>query len=244
MAERISLAQQLHDKLQDIIMSTQPGDKLLTEPQLARQLGVSRATLREAMRIFETEGLIRRHQGVGTFVVRPGQVIDAGLEVLESIETMARRQGMPVSMGALEVDHRPPSEEEANALGLAPGAQVFAITRTILVEERPAAYLVDILADHLLSEAELKSGFSGSVLDLLIQRGDPALTTSRCDIQPVAVSHGIARALAIQRGDVVLKFVSKLFAADGRVVDYSISYFLPGYFHFHVVRRIGLPAGR
>ncbi|MCK7478942.1 MAG: hypothetical protein M0C28_17420 [Candidatus Moduliflexus flocculans] len=24
---------------------------------------------------------------------------------------------------------------------------------------------------------------------------------------------------------------------DGRVVDYSYSYFLPGYFHFHVVRR-------
>lgn len=30
-----------------------------------------------------------------------------------------------------------------------------------------------------------------------------------------------------------------LYAEIGRVIDYSFSYFLPGYFHFHVVRRVG-----
>ena len=33
-------------------------------------------------------------------------------------------------------------------------------------------------------------------------------------------------------------FIARLYATDGRVVDYSHSYFLPGYFHFHVVRRV------
>ncbi len=49
----------------------------------------------------------------------------------------------------------------------------------------------------------------------------------------------MARALQIQRDDVLLHFVAYLYSNDGRVVDYSFSYFLPGYFRFHVVRKVG-----
>ncbi len=45
--------------------------------------------------------------------------------------------------------------------------------------------------------------------------------------------------LEVQRGDVLLQFVSKLYTASGSIVDYSFSYFLPGYFKFHLVRRVG-----
>jgi GntR family transcriptional regulator len=44
--------------------------------------------------------------------------------------------------------------------------------------------------------------------------------------------------LQIQRDDVLLHFVAHLYTKDSRVVDYSFSYFLPGYFHFHVVRKV------
>ncbi|MGB5846288.1 MAG: winged helix-turn-helix domain-containing protein, partial [Anaerolineales bacterium] len=80
-----TLSQRLHDDLAEMISAANPGDQLPTEPDLAKQLGVSRATLREAMRTFETQGLLLRRQGVGTFVVRPTQVLETGLEVLESI---------------------------------------------------------------------------------------------------------------------------------------------------------------
>jgi GntR family transcriptional regulator len=35
-----------------------------------------------------------------------------------------------------------------------------------------------------------------------------------------------------------LRLEAQLIAQDGQVVDYSNSYFVPGYFRFHVVRRI------
>ena len=83
----------LQNELDRLIRETKPGEKLLSEPQLARELGVSRATLREGMRTFEAQGLIRRRQGVGTFVVGETRVIDSGLEVLESIESLANQIG-------------------------------------------------------------------------------------------------------------------------------------------------------
>ena len=57
--------------LAEILRQAAPGSALPSEPRLARQLGVSRSTLREAMRPFEQRGLVTRRQGVGTFVARP-----------------------------------------------------------------------------------------------------------------------------------------------------------------------------
>lgn len=45
-----------------------PGDLLPPEAELARQLGVSRPSLREAMRALQTIGVVEARHGVGTFV--------------------------------------------------------------------------------------------------------------------------------------------------------------------------------
>jgi len=232
-------SQRLHESLGEIIASTLPGGRLPSEPELARRFSVSRATLREAMRTFETQGLIRRRQGSGTFVVHPTHVIESGLEILESIETMAKRIGLPVSMGDLKIVHRPVTPDEAHNLGVLADSRIIHLSRVILAEGRPAAYLIDIVPDEILSLHELEENFTGSVLDLLIHRNEPELLTSRCEINADTASPEVARSLGIQRGDVLLRFVAYLFDTSGRVVDYSISYFLPGYFRFHVVRRVG-----
>jgi GntR family transcriptional regulator len=72
----------------------------------------------------------------------------------------------------------------------------------------------------------------------MLARGDP-LTVSRAAISATNATADVAKALEIQRGDVLLQFVSQLYANGGKIVDYTVSYFIPGYFNFHVVRRIG-----
>lgn len=233
-----SLSQRLHDELTQVFSETQPGDQLPSEPKLARQMGVSRATLREAMRIFETQGLIRRRQGVGTFVVHPPNVIESGLEVLESIESLAKRIGLKVAMGESRVENRPATSKECQVLGLDPGEHVLSLSRVILAEDRPVAYFIDTLPEDVLTKEDVETGFSGSVLELLLQQGEPVLINSRCEISAVDAGADIAKALNIQRGDALLRFHSKLYTHQGRVVDFSISYFLPGYFRFHVVREL------
>ncbi len=232
-------SQRLHESLGEIIAGTHNGGRLPSEPELARRLGVSRATLREAMRTFETQGLIRRRQGSGTYVVHPTHVLESGLEMLESIETMAERIGLRVSMGELKIQHRPATTEEARNLALPASNMVMQLTRVMKAEGRPAAYLIDIIPDDVLPISELEEQFTGSVLDLIIRRNEPELLTSRCEINADTASAEVARSLGIQRGDVLLRFVAYLYDSSGRVVDYSISYFLPGYFRFHVVRRVG-----
>ena len=227
------------DELEEMMRSTESGAKLLSEPKLAKNLGVSRATLREAMRTFETRGLFRRQQGVGTFVTRPSQVIESGLEVLESIDRMADRIGLPVAMGKIEVKNCSADDAAARNLEISAGSEIFCVSRVILVEERPVAYLVDMLPPDYLKIEDVDADFNGSVLDLLLNRGDPHLGISRCEIAATAAPPEVARALNIQRGDSLMMFEAMLYTKDGKPVDYSFSYFLPGYFKFHVVRRVG-----
>jgi GntR family transcriptional regulator len=231
--------QRLQGKLSALIAATPAGDRLPAEPDLAKQLGVSRATLREAMRAFEGQGLIRRRQGVGTFVVGQGPVIDSGLEVLESIESLAARIGLDVSMGDMQITEINAGKESAEVLGVPLDTMLLQVSRTILARNRPVAYLVDTLPEDVLTPAELATGFTGSVLDLLLRRGSPQLHHSVAEVRAVAGTPEVARALEIQRGDVLLMFSAVLVTSEDRIVDHSLSYFLPGYFRFHVVRKVG-----
>jgi GntR family transcriptional regulator len=231
--------QRLQTELGRMIAGITAGDRLPAEPELAKQMGVSRATLREAMRTFEGQGLIRRRQGVGTFVVGQTPVLESGMELLESIETQSKRIHLDVSMGALHIDHISADEELAKAMDLPIGSDLVQIARVIMAEERPVAYLIDILPIDIIKPEELQNDFTGSVLDFLLQRGTNSLTKSLAEIRAVAAKSDIARALQIQRGDVLLMFQAKLFTVEGRMIDYSSSYFIPGYFRFQVIRRIG-----
>ena len=230
--------QRLQGDLAALISKTTAGDRLPSEPDLARTLGVSRATLREAMRTFEAQGLIRRRQGSGTFVVGQMPVIEAGLELLESLETMAERLGLEVTVSDLAVETVAADAENAQGLGLTAGSSLTRVRRVMREESRPVAYLVDILPEEVLRPEQLPSHFKGSVLDFLLGRGDQ-LTVSKAAISAIGAPADVAKALQIQRGDVLLEFASKLYHSGGKVLDYSFSYFIPGYFHFHVVRRVG-----
>ncbi|MCL4259640.1 MAG: GntR family transcriptional regulator [Anaerolineales bacterium] len=230
--------QRLQNDLENLIAKTPAGQRLLNEPALAKQLGVSRATLREAMRTFETQGLIRRRQGSGTYVIGKAPVLDAGLEELESIETMARRLNLDVAVSDLQIDSVNADAEFAKALNVAEKTHLTRIRRVVRADRRPAAYLVDVLPETILTPDELPSNFSGSILDFLLARGDSP-SMSRTNVSAIDATAAVAKALEIQRGDVLLHFDAQLFDVNGKALDYSLSYFIPGYFRFHIVRRVG-----
>jgi GntR family transcriptional regulator len=230
--------QRLQADLAKLIADTPPGSRLPSEPDLAKQLGVSRATLREAMRTFETQGLIRRRQGSGTYKVDKFPVIEAGLEVLESIETMAGRVDLQVSVSDLRIEEMVADKVIAEGLCVDAGTCFTAVGRVMRAEGRPVAYLVDSLPINILLSLDLDGEFRGSVLDYLIRSG-LELQVSRAAISATNATAHVAKALEIQRDSVLLQFASQLYDCTGKVVDYSVSYFIPGYFHFHVNRSVG-----
>jgi GntR family transcriptional regulator len=237
----VPLAQQVVNEILSGIEAgnlTRDDGLLPSEAELSKRFEVSRATVREALSRLEQRGIVIRRHGVGTFVSLHQPVLDAGLERLESLDTLARRMGLETHMGESEIIERGATPQEAERLQVAPGTQVLSVTRVILTDTRPVAFLVDVVPTTWLRKQDLGEAFNGSVLDVFLQRGEPLLSHSRTDIITEAADWPTARKLHIQRGDILLKLDAQLYAREGQIVDSSLSYFVAGYFRFHVVRRI------
>lgn len=242
----ISLSRQVaQDLLSGIQTGTLPRENgmLPSEAELCQRYAVSRATVREALSQLEQRGIVLRRHGVGTFVAPQPPPIEAGLEELESIETLARRMGLETRMGDPFVEERAATPAEAQALQVEANTPVLATARVIMTGERPIAYLVDVVPTAILQRADLDDHFRGSILDLFIRRGDLSLSHSRTDILIEPASETIAAKLHIQPGEPLHKLLAQLYTRDGRVIDYSTTFLVPGYFRFHVIRRVAASNG-
>lgn len=230
---------QVEESLAALLKRGQPGDRLPAEPVLAAQLGVSRATLRETLRLFAERGLVERRHGVGTFIAPASPVAESGLEVLESIESMAGRLGLKTRLGAALLEERPARPDELKGLERKSATMVLYVARTILANGRPVAHLVDAVPVEYLRASDLGDGFNGSVLDPLLERGGLTLAYSHTSLAATSADATLAKQLRVQRGAPLLRLEAQLYAQDGQVIDYSIGHFVPARFRFHVVRRVG-----
>ena len=89
-----NLSQQTAERLYNSIVAEgtlRPGDKLPNEVELSQQLGVSRATLREAIRELAARGVLEVRRGRGTFVSEEvADIEDFGFSGLERLQGQLR----------------------------------------------------------------------------------------------------------------------------------------------------------
>ena len=68
--KRVTLRDQILDGLKSIIENYSIGDRLPSEQELSETLGVSRNSIREAMKSLAIAGIVRPQAGKGTFLLR------------------------------------------------------------------------------------------------------------------------------------------------------------------------------
>ena len=125
-----------------------PGEQLPTEDQLVAQFGVSKATVRQALRDLAQAGFVRREQGRGTFVAKTK--IQFGPRQLSSFTEEMRDSGMHAGSRVLEKHVIPAPPEVASILQIAPGGELFRLRRLRLAGGEPMGLQTVHIASHFV----------------------------------------------------------------------------------------------
>ena len=100
------LAEQVAQKIKDYILEEKlkAGDKLPTETALAKEMGVARSTVREAIKRLESQNILTVRHGAGSFVTdQPGLADDPlGLDFIEDKERLAAHHATPEQIAEME----------------------------------------------------------------------------------------------------------------------------------------------
>ena len=221
------------------------GDRLPSEPKLAADLGISRSTLREAIRQLVAEGLLDARHGIGTFVARvPAPYIDRGIEELFSSRDLIEGAGFEPSTGRCRVTLKRASTEIARELGLTPGERICYVWRLRLADDAPVIVCNDyfdarVLADVGLSPraVELEVSGRGSIYRWFDGPVGRPVDQALARIEPVVASAEEAALLEVDMGAPLLRLRQTHYGRDGAPLLYSINLHRSEVVRFHVVRR-------
>ncbi|WP_227488242.1 GntR family transcriptional regulator [Brachybacterium subflavum] len=124
----------LASRLRENIAASAPRAALPPERDLASTYGVSRATVRTALRNLELAGLVHRVQGAGTFVAP--STVSKSLALTSFSEDMRARGSVPGSR-VITADEAGADAHLAESLGIAPGDPVARLVRLRLADGEP-----------------------------------------------------------------------------------------------------------
>lgn len=192
------------------------GGAVPPERRLGEELGVSRATVRQAIGVLTREGLLERRHGRGTFVTAPK--LEQPLHHLRGFTGNMRELGIEATSRVLAVRNEPARGGVARALELGEGAPVVVIERLRLADGVPVmleACRLDASRVPGVSAEDL----SGSLYQLLDRRYDVRLTAGREVIEVRSAERGVAALLGIEPGDALFYTVRMAYDSDGRPVE-------------------------
>jgi GntR family transcriptional regulator len=228
---RHSLAQELRAKIR--AGEWRPGERMPSEPELARRRTVSRSSMRAAIAMLEEEGYVNRRHGSGTYVThRPALPHDLGRNfgVSSLIASTGLQPGtVEESSGAV-----PAPAAVAEALGVAAGEPVSSLRRVRTANGRRVVDVTDWCRVEHLPPDDLPH--VGSIYAALAERG-LAVDHGVAHLTPWNADGAVARRLAVPSGTLLLTIDQIDRAADGVAVLVSREHHLADAFTFTLLRR-------
>lgn len=197
--------------------------KLPTEAALAARFGVNRHTVRRALAALAEEGLVRPRRGAGVFVA--GRPTDYPLGRRVRFHQNLRAAGRLPGKTFLSIATRAADLDEAEALALAPGAEVHACEGLSLADGQPVALFRSVFPAAPFPDLPRHLQDRRSVTAALGLCGVADFTRASTRISAVAATAVQALHLRVPEGAPLLRSVAVNVDPTGRPVEFGRTWF-------------------
>lgn len=213
------------------------GDQLLSESEMAKALGVSRNTLREAYISLESEGFIVRRHGIGTFVAKP-PIIKDSLNAFLSFAQIIENAGYTPSFKTLAMNDVIAPQSVYNTFEISNQQKIFFIERVVFADDKPTIYINDYFAPIVQQSKPNWDVFAGNLVQFLAKTLDTDLHHLQSYIRAVALSAKIADILQLPEKSPALNVKSLIFTIENKPVTHSSIWFNSNIVELDIVRVI------
>ena len=213
------------------------GSQLPPEMELLQMMGISRTTLREALRILEEQRLIRKRRGLGTFVMERAIVKDMSQNF--GITEMISQAGYTPGARDFNIRLDMPSNTVSEKLGIAENTMTVVIERVRTANQTPVVWTRDIMPQEYLGGwmPTIKELNQRSLYECLEEHTNIRIVSGIASFSPVQANREIAEKLSIQRNDLLLLIDQVDLDQSQRLVLYSAEYHLTDKFNFIIHRK-------
>lgn len=217
------------------------GSKLPNEDRLCERFGVSRVTIREAVRGLIEDGLVVRRHGSGTYVTRRA-LLRNSLDVNFSYTEHFQESGFRPGRRLLGLKHVQADDDLAEAFGIPVGTPLLEVRRIRTADGRPAIYSIDRLPDGLIDPTVERAAFGGSLYRLLTAAGHP-IAHAEAILTPAVADKELANLLDVSLGTPIQHLRQADYDEAGRAVMVSDEWHVTSVIELRVYRRGPGPVG-
>lgn len=233
------LQRQIEHDLQDYIREhgLVAGDRLPSQHQLAEQLQVSPAALREALARLSNQGVIRLAHGIGTFVADEPRRVHSSAAVNWSLSELIRAEGMQPGTRQRWLAREPLPEEFQDFLRPAADGQVLCLRRVRTADGAPFAYAVAYFSPDLVGLSDDPAAYAGSLYEYLRDRCGVEITEADAEIAAFTAGPQIGAWLETAENTPLLTLIQRHRSAAGQAVFASLEYILQSRLKMKIQRR-------
>jgi len=214
-----------------------PGSQLPPEMELLQMMGISRTTLREALRVLEEQRFIRKRRGLGTFVME--RAIIKYLSQNFGITEMISQAGYTAGTRDFKISEEKASKSLAEKLNIPDESMIIVIERVRTANDIPIVFTRDIMPQEVLGDwMPTSENLNGvSLYECLERYASIRIADGMASFSPVQANNDLAKKLSIQRNALLLLIEQVDHDQNQRPVLYSAEYHLTDKFNFIVHRK-------
>ncbi|TDD95281.1 GntR family transcriptional regulator [Jiangella asiatica] len=216
---------------QQFIAVMQPADVLPSERNLAELFGVSRVTVRAALKLLEEDGLLRSAPGVGTFVAAPHL---SKTPVLTSFSQDVRARGWTPGSRVLERRQAVADIAVAHDLGIEPGAHYYEVRRVRLADDVPLS-VEQVQLPAALVPGLLEKPLDGSLYQVLADHYGIRVSRHDRRISAVNLDAATAELLGVPERSAALYVTQQGYDQHGRRIEHGKSLYRGDRYDFSTV---------
>jgi len=213
-------------------------DQLPSETELAKKIGVSRNTLREAYIELENEGVIVRRHGIGTFLTRSPVIRDSLNDFLPFAQ-MIKESGFTPAFQTLSMGYESAPNDVYDVFSIPQSTKIYCIKRVVRADQQPVIYIEDFI--NPINEVKNFNWdmFDGNMIQFLSTSLNTPMHHIQSYIRSMALSSEFSQYLELESGTPILSVKSLIYKeVNSQPIGYSKIIFNSNIVELNIIRMI------